>query len=53
MAEKLDPQVQIHIIDLANAWSGSVLTTDDTSIKKKVERFEQCYKAIIKVVEIK
>lgn len=52
----LDPQVQIHIMELAAKW---VVETRDTTpsqagsetlIKRRAERFDQAYKAIAKSI---
>jgi len=54
MAEKLDPQVQIRLIDLA--WDIAKIVTPiskpsrDDIVKEKAERFDQAYKAVIKTL---
>jgi hypothetical protein len=51
MAEKLDPTVQIRIIDLANSWLGNIQTHDNTSLKTRAELFGLIYRAIVKNIE--
>jgi len=56
MAEKLDPQVQIHIITLASEWTKLInlpISTAKDMIGEKAKRFDQAYKAILKTVEQK
>lgn len=53
MAEKLDPQVQIRIIDLANKWSELAtqsMSSAERMIEEKAKRFDQAYKAITKTL---
>ncbi len=53
----LDPQVQIRIIDVAEKWVVDTREStpsgagSETLIKRKAERFDQAYKAIIKTVK--
>ena len=53
----VDPQVQIHIIDLASKWVADTRDStpsgagSETLIKRRAERFDQAYKAIIKTVK--
>ena len=52
----LDPEVQISIIDLAASWVEDTRYTEtgqigaETLIKRRAERFDQAYKAIVKTV---
>ncbi len=51
--DKLDPQVQIRIIDLAEKWSDAKQTggnVSEDSIKRQAKLFDQAYKAIIKTL---
>lgn len=53
MAE-LDPQVQIHIIEIA--WGYATSTNTDTGVyahKNNLQVFDEAYKALIKTVESK
>jgi len=53
MADKLDPQVQIRIIDLAVKWvemQGRQRIPPGPSIDILADYFDQAYKAIVKTV---
>ena len=55
----LDPQVQIHIIDLARELVDATQMaepsgqTQETLIKKKAKMFDLAYKALLKTVQSK
>jgi len=52
----LDPQVQIHIVDLAWKWAKDTLQprpgpkTQQTRIEARAVGFDQAYKAILKTI---
>ena len=56
MADNLDTQVQIRIIDLAQEWMvqlRSILPKSrvmDTAIEYRIEVFDKLYKAIVKTI---
>ena len=54
MAEKLDPQVQMHIMDLAlevaKASIPRATTTGEVGLEKYTEYIDKAYKALIKTI---
>jgi hypothetical protein len=51
--DKLDPQVQIRIIDLAEKWTGNVdvgTSGRENAINLTAKYFDQAHKAIIKTL---
>lgn len=55
MADKLDPQVQVRIIDLA--WEmvkkEQIGDTGKVGVRRRAELFDQAYKALVKTVASK
>ncbi len=54
MVDKIDPQVQIRILDIAEKWADIFMQRDvqstEAAFNKRIENFDKAYKAITKTV---